>query len=176
LKGAFDRAILSHHITSPQGFYIMADRRLIESRIKKKEQEIQELEAQIREARIYLQALQDVLRMFPKEVGGVAPTPEMTLRAGSLVAMARDAILKRGKAMHVDEMLTDMGKEVNRENKTALGGSLSAYVRRGMIFTRSGPNVFGLVELSDRPASAPEPPVDFGTEPKAANIDDDIPF
>jgi hypothetical protein len=62
------------------------ERKKIEDRIKKKEAEIQELEIQIREGRVYIQALLDVLKMLPKEarddesVSDSAPA----LRDGSL--------------------------------------------------------------------------------------------
>ena len=154
----------------------MADRRLIESRIKKKELEIQELELKMQSAKTYLQALQDVLKMFPKSTTPL-PNAESTLRAGSLVARARDIIIKFGKPLHVDEMLEAMDKELSRENKIALGGSLSAYVRKGTIFTRPGRNVFGLVELPAQDSTNSEPPPNFGIESTGSDGDeDDIPF
>jgi hypothetical protein len=141
----------------------MADRRKIEERIKKKEQEIQHLEEQVREAKIYVQALQDVLRMFPRDANP-AGEADATLRPGSLVAQAREAILKRGHPMHVSQILKDVGKEASRTNKTALGGSISAYVRKGQIFSRPSPNTFGLLELGPVVASSSEPPPDFGID------------
>jgi hypothetical protein len=153
----------------------MADRRQIEAMIRKKEQEIQELDGKIKEARIYLQALQDVLKRFPRASDEVA-SPDSALRPGSLVAQAREAILKRAKPLHVDEMLADIGKEPTRQNKTALGSSISAYVRKGIIFTRTAPNTFGLVELEKRTERQPEPPADFGIEKAPEQADEEIPF
>ena len=150
----------------------MADRRQIEAMVEKKEKEIQELEESIREAKVYLQALQDVLKKFPRE------TPEesaASLRPGSMVALARDNILVAKRALHVDEMLRMQGKELTRDNRTALGGSLSAYVRKGSIFTRPGPNTFGLVELEPRGTGTEEPPDDFGRD-EPTKEKDDIPF
>lgn len=152
----------------------MADRRQIEGMIEKKEQEIQELEVSIKDARIYLQALKDVLKKFPK----ASPSEEAatSLRPGSIVALARENILSARKPLHVDEMLRMQGKELTRDNRTALGGSLSAYVRKGSIFTRSAPNTFGLVELEHQTAPE-EPPPDFGSDRSGkAALDDDIPF
>jgi seryl-tRNA synthetase len=151
----------------------MADRRQVEARIKKKEQEIQSLEEQIKEAKVYVQALQDVLKMFPRETTG-AGDAEAMLRAGSSVAQAREAILKHGRAMHVDEILRAIGKEASRVNKTALGGSISAYVRKREVFTRPAPNTFGLIELQQKGAAAGEPPADFGVEP--IPVDEPAPF
>ena len=63
--------------------------------------------------------------------------------------------------MHIEEILKGMGKEVNRNSKGGLGGSIGMYVRKGIVFTRPGPNIFGLVEFET--PSIEEPPPDFGT-------------
>jgi hypothetical protein len=122
----------------------MTERRKIEDRLRRKEQEIIALEDQIKEARIYISALQDVLKLLPRdsdqEGGGDA-----ILRPGSLVAQARNIIRAKGSAVHVDEILRILGKDVSRENKAALSGSLAAYVRKGEIFTRPAPNTYGLI-------------------------------
>lgn len=150
----------------------MASRRQIEGMAKKKEQEIQELEAKIKDAKIYLQALQDVLKKFPKDATDKI-APESVLRPGSMVAQAREAILAIGKPMHVDEILRATDKELSRGNRTALGGSISAYVRKGIIFTRVGPNTFGLVELEK---DQTEPPEGFGIDGANQDDSDEIPF
>jgi hypothetical protein len=143
----------------------MNERRKIEERLKKKEQEIQGLEDQIREAKIYIQALQDVLKFMPRDAE-VGARPETTLRPGSTVAKAREIILSLGHPSHVTELLKQLGTEVTRESRAGLSGSLSAYVRRGEIFTRPAPNTFGLLELGhgDGGAVAGDsvPPADFG--------------
>jgi len=150
----------------------MSERRKIEERVRKKEAEIQALEAQIQEAKVYLQALNDVLKMFPKEAAGAAPSISV-LRPGSLMAQARDVILKHGSAMHISDLVKELGKEPTRENRASLGGSLAAYVRRGEIFTRPAPNHFGLVELGEDEAMPDSPPEDFGA---LSSADDDTPF
>lgn len=154
----------------------MADRHQIEAMVKRKEQEIEELEARINEAKIYLQALQDVLKKFPRDSNNDAQ-PSSTLRPGSLVAQARDAILREGHPLHIDEILKTSGKELTRQNRIALGGSLSAYVRKGSIFTRTAPNTFGLIEAAKAPPASSEPPADFGVDDAAPNdLDAEIPF
>lgn len=151
----------------------MADRRQIEAMIERKEEEIQELEGRMKEAGVYLQALRDVLKKFPKEtVGGEEATA--SLRPGSMVAQARESILSARRPLHVDEMLKMQGKNLTRDTRTALGGSLSAYVRKGAIFSRSAPNTFGLLEL-EKAADQAEPPPEFGSDdPPAA--EKDMPF
>jgi hypothetical protein len=128
------------------GKLAMNERRRIEERLRKKEQEILDLEGQIKDARIYVQALQDVLKMMPKDQDEAAD-PDSVLRPGSAVAQARTIILQNGGPVHVDEILRQSGKEVTRDTKAALSGSLAAYVRKGEIFTRPQPNTFGLLEL-----------------------------
>ena len=143
----------------------MNERRKIEERIKKKEQEIQDFEDKIREARIYIQALQDVLKIMPRDMEP-SGRPEASLRPGSAVAKAREIILTRKHPVHVTQLLRELGMEVTRESRAGLSGSLSAYVRRREIFTRPAPNTFGLVELNhhgDRSTPGePAPPADFG--------------
>jgi len=143
-------------------------RRKIDERIRKKEQEIHDLELRLREAKAYIQALNDVVRLMPR---GESESAESTdLRPGSLMAKARDAIRKAGQPLHISDLLKATGKEPTRKNRASLGGSISAYVRRGEVFTRPRPNTFGLVELEPTTSGAsPAPPSDFG-------IDDDQPF
>ena len=141
----------------------MNERKKIEDRIRKKEEEIQSLESQIHDSQVYVKALQDVLKMLPREAESGTESVA-TLRAGSAVAMARDIILKKAKPVHITDLLRDMGKELTRESRASLGSSLAAYVRKGEIFTRPAPNKFGLIELghTDREEGASEPPDDFG--------------
>jgi hypothetical protein len=150
----------------------VSERRKVEERIKKKEAEIQELERQVGEARVYLQALQDVLKLFPREAGSSSALAVAALRPGSAVGQARDIILRHGAPVHITEILKELGKEVTRETRASLAGSLAAYVRRGEIFTRPAPNHFGLVEFGGTPP-VDTPPDDFGA---IASQDDDIPF
>jgi hypothetical protein len=168
----------------------MSDRKKIEEKLRKKEQEVEALEEQIKTARIYIQALQDVLKMLPK-----APDPSITaeavLRPGSAVAQARDVILAKRQPVQILELLQAMAKEPNRENRASLTSSLAAYVRRGEIFSRPAPNTFGLIELGHHTMddSSEEPPPGFGdvksspapvaqvaTPSRTATDDDDIPF
>lgn len=151
----------------------MNERRRIEDRLRKKEQEIQQLEEQIKDARVYMQALQDVLKLIPKD--SYDDTGITVLRPGSAMEQARDLIKQKGRPLHVEEILKMQGKPVTRETKAALSGSIAAYVRRGEIFTRPAPNTFGLVDGPSTLPVEPEPPADFG-KAKPADLDDDIPF
>ncbi len=152
----------------------MNERRKIEDKLKRKEQEILALEDQIKEARVYIQALQDVLKLLPRDAESEG-NADTILRSGSLVAQARNIIKARGTAVHVDEILRILGKEVNRDNKAALSGSLAAYVRRGEIFTRPAPNTYGLTQPEAAGPAAPrppQPPPNFGEVPADQNDKD----
>jgi len=155
-------------------------------RIEKKELEIRDLEKQLAAANAYLQALQETVRILPKEPLGSPMSPAQVLRPGSAVAKAREAILKAGKPLHITELLKALGRPVDKNSRVSLSGSLSGYVKRNEIFTRPAPNTFGLIELNHSEMPEDEPPEDFGSlpedepeTPEAAptNIaDDDVPF
>lgn len=132
-----------------------------EDKIKKKEAEVAEYETKIREARAYLQALQDSMKLLPKEsidsnLGGSG-----TLRPGSNTYKTYEYLKKTGKPAHINEILKILGKEVNSAEKVNLSSTLGTYVRKKEIFTRTAPNTFGLIELS---GSLEEPPDDFGID------------
>jgi len=170
----------------------MDERKKIEERLRKKESEIQVLDERLRAAKIYAQALQDVLKML----GAADSQPEpdsppinktSTLRAGSAVDQARQIILIRREPMHISALLEAMGKDTSAESRVSLASSLAAYVRRGEIFSRPAPNTFGLIELGhsgDGENDDVQPPAGFGKitrtheppAPPVEAIDDDIPF
>lgn len=139
----------------------MITRQKIEERIGKKQQEINALEQTVREAKAYILALQDTLRMFPKS-GAEAVAP--SFRNGSDVGKAYEVLKSAGVNLALNELLKRMGKEVNKDNRISVSGSLGSYVRRNSVFTRPAPNTFGLVEFEAERRTEPEPPDDFGTD------------
>lgn len=141
-------------------------RRDIQKKIDRKRQEIQDLHVKLKETESYVQALEDTLKMLPRD-GANDGGAEKFLRAGSNLALARDAIRDAGRPLHVKEILTALGRPLDRPNRAGLSGSIGAYVRKGEIFTRPAPNTYGLVELTQ--ASEPTggedgPPAGFGTD------------
>jgi hypothetical protein len=148
----------------------MSERAIIEERVRRKEAEVQSLEKKLEAAKVYLQALSDILRAIDRAADD--EPHETALRRGSAVAKAREIILKAGAPVHIDDLLTRLGREVTRETKASLTGSLAAYVRREEIFTRPAPNTFGLIELEHFKSEDEEPeslPEGFGEAP-----DDDL--
>ncbi len=115
----------------------------------RKSQEIAELERQIDMARAYLQAIQDSIKALPREISSQPNGEDATsdLRPGTLLARAREAIQKNGAPMHISALLVAIGIENTKNARVSLVGSLGAYVRKGSVFTRPGPNTFGLVGM-----------------------------
>jgi len=121
-------------------------------------QEIRELNIKMREASAYVFGLEETLKLLPKE--NPAEAANTALRPDSAVARAREAILKAKRPLHVNELLKELGKEINHDSKASLSGSIGAYVRNNQFFTRPAPNTFGLIELETR--AEDELPPDFG--------------
>jgi hypothetical protein len=155
----------------------MSERSIIENKIKRKTSEIQNLERKIEAAKVYVQALNDVLKEIDRESNDSDDSPT-TLRKGSAVAQAYDVIKSAGEPVHIDDILTRIGKEITRESKASLTSSLAAYVRREEIFTRPAPNTFGLTELGHFDLAEEEddePPEGFGKD-ASTDLSDEIPF
>jgi hypothetical protein len=145
----------------------MAFREELQKRIEKKHAEIATLSAKLKEAEIYTQALEDMLKLLPKEDGAVGSevVVDASLREGSIVARAKEALQKAGRPMHVTELLSEMGRPADKENRAAIAGSIGAYVRRNEIFTRPGPNIFGLIGMKPlHPQGEVAPPPNFGVD------------
>jgi hypothetical protein len=156
----------------------MTLRRKIEDRIRRKELEIKELEkeleARIREAKVYVQAMQDMLKLVPRSEGEGDLPDEEVLRPDGAVYKAMEFLKKTGRPLHISEILRGIGKPNSKSNRISLGGSLARYVKKGQIFTRTAPNTFWLASLEPQ---ASEPPDDFGlpTDPRATDSREDEP-
>lgn len=118
---------------------------------------------------IYVQALEDALRLIPKEPEeGV----EATLRPGTMLFKAREILSAKGEPMHIVDLLKALGRPNDNTNRAAVSGSISAYYRKGQVFTRPAPNTFGLVEFpvkaidtNGKPNTALSgPPPNFGSD------------
>jgi hypothetical protein len=153
-----------------------------EEKIRRKEREIEHHENKIREAKIYLQALQDSIRLLSQEgdtTDNLLDEPlEMvtTLRPGSSIGKTYQLLKKTRKPLYIDDILVGIGKEKSKKEKASLAGSLSAYVKRKQIFARTAPNTFGLIGMAKQEEE--EPPEGFGMdiETKSKEPDDDSPF
>ena len=130
--------------------------------IDRKQQEIEELESHLGEARVYVQALQDAIRALPKE--NLLGSSEASLRPGTIVYRVREMLKASGKPMHISEILKELGRPVDKDNRVSVAGTLSAYVRDGQIFSRPAPNTYGLIDgMPAAPLLTEELPDSFGT-------------
>ncbi|MGO9123950.1 MAG: hypothetical protein ACLP6G_03595 [Terriglobales bacterium] len=138
--------------------------------INKKIEEIASLELRVREAKVYVQALQDSMKLLPREGNGAS---DYTLREGSTLAKVRDILRNVGSPMPIGDLLKALGKPQDKKQRTSLAGTLSAYARDRKIFVKTAPNTFGLLEFGSVPASGDERteeelPEEFGSMEKGA--------
>src|SRR3972149_9097771 len=132
----------------------------LERKIEAQEKEIDALRAEILKKDSFLQGLKEALKLLPRQEGESATH---ILRSGSDMAKAKDFLQKLGRPVHIGEILKGIGKEVNKNNRASLSGSIGTYARRGEVFFKSGPNIFGLIEHRGKDAfEDEEPPDDFG--------------
>lgn len=132
-------------------------------KIERKQNEIKELELKIREASAYIQGLQDMAKLLPKEERH-DDRHRVILRPGTDIARAQQAIAAAGRPLHINAILEALGKPVEPKPRLALAGSLARYARQRVVFQRTAPNTFGLAEPLPRKPTRPEPPDDFGLD------------
>jgi hypothetical protein len=132
--------------------------------IDKKQQEIRGLEMQLREASAYIQALQDSMKLLPRDGVDATSESEHTLREGSSLAKTRDLLKHSGVPMPINEILKLLGQPLDKKHRISLAGTLSGYAKKGRVFTKTAPNTFGLVEFgANEPAAEDELPAEFGS-------------
>jgi hypothetical protein len=132
--------------------------------IDKKQQEIRNLEIQMREASAYIQALQDSMKLLPRDAE-VGSDSEHSLREGSTLAKTRDLLRHSGTPLPISEILKLLGKPQDKKHRISLAGTLSGYARKGRVFTKTAPNTFGLIEFGPSGESTQEEelPAEFGS-------------
>ena len=133
----------------------MGARESIQRLIDKKQQELRDLQIQMREGHAYLQALQDSIRVLPRET----TDEQHELRPSSALSHAREHIRNSGRPLHISELLKLLGKPTDKKSRVSLSGTISSYARRKKIFTKTAPNTFGLIELNGNGASSPGTPM-----------------
>lgn len=146
----------------------------IQKRVDRKRSEIMDLQAKIRDAETYIQALEDTIKLLPRDAVGQETSTD--LRVGSRVAKARDFLRLIGVPQQVMAILQGIGEEASTANRAALSGSLGAYVRKGEVFTRPSPNVFGLVEFSATATQKSGPPPEFGKDEQEEEPPSELPW
>ena len=80
------------------------------------------------------------------------------------LAKTRDLLRHSGKALPIAEILKLLGKPLDKKHRISLAGTLSSYARKGRVFTKTGPNIFGLIEFGPiAEESEEELPAEFGS-------------
>jgi hypothetical protein len=120
----------------------LTTRSKIQDRIRKKEREIEDLEAALREARAYLQALNDTLRLLPRDV-----SPDALLRPESMPFKAYRYLRTLGRPANI----TEITKATGASSRSSLAKSLNFYANNREIFTRISAGVYGLTEFEESP-------------------------
>ena len=141
----------------------MGIRENLQKLVTKKLEEISALELQAKEAKAYIQGLQDSIKLLPRDGSGAA---EYTLREGSALAKTRDALKRAGTPLPIGDILKAIGKPQDKKHRISLAGTLSGYARDGKVFTKTAPNTFGLIEfriVQRDEDDIPEIPEDFGS-------------
>ena len=143
----------------------MGARESLQKLIDRKLADIGRLEQELRDARVYVQAVQDSFKLLPKE-DQIRDSPK-ELRPGSALAQVQEFLKREGSPQHISSILEFLGKPLDKQNRVSLSGSLGGYAKEHRIFTRTGPNTFGLIEFEAKPDEkdsrvTDELPIDFG--------------
>src|SRR5438876_12361335 len=108
----------------------MGIREKFEDRIRKKKEELRELEAQTRNLRVYIEAIEDSLKLLPKEDEEESPG-EIELRHGSRPALVRDLLRAAGHPLHIGAILVGLEIENTKANRASVSGTIASYARQG---------------------------------------------
>lgn len=106
--------------------------------------ELARLDAELSAARAYLDLLQGRIDAAEERC---ANEPEAS---DDPVIAIRRVILEAGKPLYIDDILRGLALPLTREYRDQTRQLLLSWVRRGEVFTRPRPGVFGLVELEGR--------------------------
>lgn len=134
----------------PSRYTDIAMRSELEKRLKRQRAELDAIEKDkvelaSREAvcKAIIAELEGLLRLAPKEEG---ETVEKALRVNTDPYHAREVLRKNRGPLHVKEILERIGGDTGRNRRSSLASQLGAYARKTEIFTKPGPNVFGLID------------------------------
>ena len=120
----------------------MGLRQKFEELIEARQQEIRGHQSAISRAYVYIQAMQEAIKLLPKEDNGRGSP---NLRVGSSAHKTMNAIRTAGRPLHIVDALEAIGMTNNKTNRISIGATLSRYARKGEIFRRAAPNTFALL-------------------------------
>ena len=109
-----------------------------------KEKELVRLEAELRAGRAYLSFLNDRIEAAAEVRNGD------DFSSDDPVVVIRRLIREAGKPLYLDDILRGLDRPLNRASREEIRGLLLSWVRRGEVFTRPRPGIFGLREQEER--------------------------
>jgi hypothetical protein len=115
--------------------------------IEEKRHEVDHYRSMIREAEIYLKALEDTLLLLPRAEVDSEIVPDMRLQEGSYAQQIYDLLKRENTPLHIKQILTKLQIPFNSKTRASVVGSLWPYIRSGRIFTKTAPNTFWLIGL-----------------------------
>jgi hypothetical protein len=146
--GAFQASIeASSGDQTPTGLIF---KRKIEVKITEEEEAIDKIGSKITGEKARKLAFQETLKLLPRNGSDGA---QKELRPNTELAKVREALLKEGKPLTLDEIIIGIGKPLDdkrddKSRKISLRGSLRGYAREGKFFTiEEAADTFGLIEF-----------------------------
>lgn len=118
----------------------------IRALIADKEAEMAHLEAELSAARAYIEALENRLKEAETRIDEAPGDTD-----DPIVAIRR-VILEAGQPLFIDDIVRGLGRRVSRESREHIRRLVLPWVRRGEIFTRPRPLMYGLLELESKRA------------------------
>ena len=131
----------------------MNTRKKIERMIEERTHEIEHYKIMIREAEIYLQALQDALNLLPHTETREEHVTDMRLQEGSYARKIYELLKKEKSPLHIKQILAKLQIPFNNKTRSSIVGSLGPYVRSGRIFIKTAPNTFWLIGMPNDEAT-----------------------
>lgn len=167
-------------------------RKELEKRIRRKQadrdrvsEQIAQLTAERASIDAVINELESLVRLTPRGENGddLVSAPDRDIRFGTEVYYAREVLQGARGPLYVGEILKSQGKDDSKGPRSSLASQLGSYARDGRIFTKEGPNIFGLIDYGD-PVSeqdTTEPELDIKYAEPIRNTflsddDSDIPF
>ena len=146
----------------------MTPKSKLRRKIEREHKVLADLQQQVAGKEAFIRGLENADSFMPSDEEGNGSTE---LRPGSNVAKARDVLKKAGKPIHIKNILPLIGLEVTTRNQRSVANSIRAYVRKNLIFKRTGPATFGLINDDDPQEGRlgycaddiPPPPEDYNT-------------
>ncbi len=126
--------------------------------IKEKQALVAKLQAELDEARALLdgrsekvdppvkRGISNRTQRKPRPPSGGVQEGGLVIKPKSSVGRAQRILQKGGHPLPIDDLLSQVNKGRKRVKRATLIGNLSRYVKMGVVFCRTAPNTFGLLE------------------------------